>query len=91
MAQLPESQPGKGKPFLDGRCEWQRGGVRIPEMTRITECAEPSAAKDVQWCEGHRCIESKCANARVKDERCVIHQPGSLYLARQARQKEEAK
>lgn len=74
------------KPFFDGRCEWHRGGAAIGGNLFLRpqpECQNKAPA-GVQWCDEHRCVEEDCTLARVKDDRCVRHQPGSLWLARQA-------
>lgn len=79
------------KPFLDGRCEWHRGGLRIngvgsidPFLQPQPECAN-KAPNGVQWCAEHKCSDNDCTLAVVKDGKCVGHQPGSLKSLRIAR------
>lgn len=80
-------------PKLDGRCEWQRGGLAWrPDGTggmhveTIEACNEPSVDSKTEWCAGHKCVEDDCRLARVAGLVCVLHQPATLYRARMARQ-----
>lgn len=87
--------PGKSaKPRLDGRCEWQRGGIALAvSPTRglyaetIEACNEPSVDRKTEWCAAHKCVDPGCDRARVVGEVCVVHQQGTIFRAREARRK----
>jgi hypothetical protein len=92
MAGLPSIPITPAKPRLDGRCEWQRGGLAFavhPTRGLIVEtieaCMEPAVDGKTEWCAAHKCREDGCRLARVAGEVCVGHQPGSLKSARTAR------
>lgn len=78
------------KPRLDGRCEWNRGGLAYGHNANgglITEyveaCREPTdGPKTSPWCKAHRCAVDGCDLARVVGDRCVGHMPGSIKSQR---------
>ena len=90
-AQGSRSPNASSKPFLDGRCEWHRGGMAIdgndgrnPFLRPQPECQNKVSFAGAQWCVEHKCVAAGCDLARVKDDKCVRHQPGSRWMQRQA-------